>query len=97
LITVGSKPPLSSSVATIVVVVVLPCVPGNGDVGPQPHQFRQHLGPPHHRQLAPPRLLQLRVALLDRGLEITTTAAVADVLGALALEERWRPGRPAGR
>ena len=27
LITVGSKPPLSRSVATIVVVVVLPCVP----------------------------------------------------------------------
>jgi hypothetical protein len=53
---------------------------GDGDVRPQPHQFGQHLGPAHHRQLAPPRLFQFRVARLDRGRD-HHDRRLADVLG----------------
>ena len=49
--TVGSKPPASSSVATSVVVVVLPWVPATAMFELQAHQFGQHLGPAHHRQM----------------------------------------------
>jgi hypothetical protein len=55
----------------------------DGDVRLQPHQFGQHLGPAHHRQLAAARLFQFRVALLDRE-EITTTATSSPIFSA-----RW--------
>ncbi len=66
LITVGSNSPASSSAATIVVVVVLPWVPRHRDVGFQPHQLGQHLGPAHHRQALQARLVQFRIARFDR-------------------------------
>ena len=66
------------------------------DVRFQPHQLGQHLGPAHHRQLAPPRLFQFRVARLDRGRD-HDNRRFADILGALALEhlraQRFQPPR----
>ena len=52
LMTVGSKPPASSSVATSEVVVVLPCVPAMAIALLQAHQLGQHLGAAHDRQAA---------------------------------------------
>ncbi|MPL96742.1 hypothetical protein SDC9_42924 [bioreactor metagenome] len=60
---------------------------GDRDVRLQPHQLGQHLGAAHHRQLAPARLLELGVALLDRRGDHHHRDVVGDVLGALTLVE----------
>ena len=38
----------------------------NRHVGFEPHQFGQHLGPPHNRQAGNPRRVQFRIARFDR-------------------------------
>ena len=47
-------------------VVVLPCVPPIAIADFEPHQLGQHLGAPHHRQPARPRLDELGIVALDR-------------------------------
>ena len=39
--------------------------PRHGNVGFQAHQFRKHLGTPHHRQAGKPRRVQFRIARFD--------------------------------
>ena len=84
LITVGSRPPASSSAATIDVVVVLPCVPAMATHGLEAHQFGQHFRAAHDRQVAgrAPRPVPGLSRLI--AVETTTTCAVADVLQPVA-------------
>ena len=66
LITVGSKPPASSSAATIEVVVVLPWVPAMATQLFKPHQLGQHFGAAHDRQPLGARRDQFRIVGFDR-------------------------------
>ncbi|OIQ66309.1 hypothetical protein GALL_521240 [mine drainage metagenome] len=69
---------------------------GNRNVRFQPHQLGQHLCPPHHRQLPPPRFFQLGVALLD-GRGNHHHRRLTDILGALALVKgRAKRDQPVG-
>ena len=85
LITVGSSPPASSSVATSEVVVVLPCVPATATQDLKPHQLGQHLGPAHDRQAALAGRGELRIVAPDRRRDDDDLGAV-DVLGLVADE-----------
>jgi hypothetical protein len=69
---------------------------GNGDVGFQPHQLGQHLGPAHHGQLAPPRLFQLRIARPDGGRH-HDDGGLAQIFRPLPLKDRSpQPHQPVG-
>ena len=39
---------------------------GHSHIRLEPHQFRQHFRPPHHRQASLARLIQFRIPRLDR-------------------------------
>ena len=86
LMTVGSKPPASSSVATSEVVVVLPCVPAIATQLLEPHQLGQHLGAAHHRQAPLAGGHQLRIVALDRGRH-DHDLGLAQILGVVADED----------
>ena len=57
----------------------------HSDVGLEAHQLGQHLGPAHHRQTALARLVQFRIAGLDRRRD-HDHLRTSEVLGALPLE-----------
>jgi hypothetical protein len=71
--------------------------PTDGNVRAHAHQFRQHLGPAHHRKAAPARLFQFGVALLDRRGNHHDSNVLAKVLRPLPLEEfRSKRHQPVG-
>jgi hypothetical protein len=75
LMTVGSRPPASSSVATIEVVVGLAVRAADGDGVLEAHQLGEHLGAAHDRQQPLARGLELGIVLLDRGRDDDDTSA----------------------
>jgi hypothetical protein len=83
LITVGSKPPASSSAATIEGRGGLAVHAGDRDAALQPHQLGQHLGAPHHRQAPGACRAELRVAALDCGRH-DNDGSVPEILGGVA-------------
>ena len=88
--TVGSMPPAASTVATMEVVVVLPCAPGDGDAVLQPHELGEHLGPRDDRDLLLPRRDHLDVVVLH-GRGDHHHVRRGDVLGPVADGRSRRP------